>query len=312
MPDSAKRGGILAKIESVYGTDSVPTGAANAVAVMNPQFTTDVTVVERDQILRDSISRLSFVVGRKLARLTFGVEMKGSGTAGTAARHGPLLRACGLSETIVAVTSVTYAPVNTGFESVTIYWYDGTKLYKLTGAYCTMRIIEEVGQFGRYEFTATGLWNLPTDAAVPAMTLDTTKPQPVINLGLTLGAYSPVAATLNIDLGVQVSERLDFNATEGLRGLLVTGRAVSGSIDPETTTEAANPWYGNFKNATEVALAGNLVGATGGNKVAVTGPKIQFEAPAQGERNSLRIMNLPIRFNPSVDSANDEISLVYT
>jgi len=312
MPDSAKRGGILAKIESVYGTDSVPTGAANAVAVMNPSFTTDVTIVERDQILRDSISRLSFVVGRKLARLTFGVEMKGSGTAGTAARHGPLLRACGLSETIVAVTSVTYAPINTGFESVTIYWYDGTKLYKLTGAYCTMRIIEEVGQFGRYEFTATGLWNLPTDAAVPAMTLDTPKPQPVINLGLTLGAYSPVAATLNIDLGVQVSERLDFNSTEGLKGLLVTGRAVSGSIDPETVTEATHTFYTNFKNATEVALAGNLVGTVAGNKVAVTSPKIQYEAPAQGERNSLRIMNLPIRFNPTSDATNDEISIVYT
>jgi hypothetical protein len=312
MPISAKRGGILAKIETNYGTDSVPTGAANAIAVMNPQYTTDVTIVERDQILRDSLSRLSFVVGRKLARLTFGVEMKGSGTAGTAARHGALLRACGLSETVVAVTSVTYAPINTGFESVTIYWYDGEKLHKLTGAFCTMRIVEEVGQFGRYEFTATGIWNQPTDAAVPSMTLDTTKPQPVINLGLTLGGYSPVAATLNIDLGVQVSERLDFNATEGLRGLLVTGRAVAGSIDPETTTEAVNPWYANMKNATEVALAGNLVGATAGNKVAVTSPKIQFEAPAPGERNSLRILNIPIRFNPSTDALNDEVSLVYT
>ena len=64
MPISAKRGGILAKNESVYGVDIVPTAAANAIAVMNPQFTTDVTVVERDQILRDSLSRLSFVVGR--------------------------------------------------------------------------------------------------------------------------------------------------------------------------------------------------------------------------------------------------------
>ena len=156
MPDSSKRGALLCKTEVTYATDSVPVAATNAVAVMNPQFTTDVTLVERDQILRDSISRLSVVIGRKLARLTYGVEMKGSGTAGTPPNYGPILKSCGLSETTVAVTSVTYTPVNTGFESCTIYWYDGSKLHKLTGVYSTMRIVEEVGQFGRFEVTSTG------------------------------------------------------------------------------------------------------------------------------------------------------------
>lgn len=312
MPDSTKRGGLLAKTETTYGTDAVPTGAANAVAVMNPVFTTDVTMVERDQILRDSLSRLSAVVGRKLARLTFGVEMKGSGTAGTAPKHGPLLRACGLAETIAAGVSVTYAPINSTFESVTIYWYDGSKLHKLTGAFCNVRIVEEVGQFGRYEFTATGIWNIPTDAGIPVMTVDTTKPQPVINLGLSLGGYAPVAATLNIDLGVQIGERLDFNSADGLRGLQLTGRAVGGSIDPENVTEATHTFYGNFRNATEVAMTGNLIGTVAGNKVAVTSPKIQYEAPAPGDRNQIRILNLPFRMNPSTDSTNDEISIAYT
>ena len=55
MPDSSKRGALLCKTEVTYGTDSVPVAATNAVAVMNPQFTTDATLVERDQILRDSI-----------------------------------------------------------------------------------------------------------------------------------------------------------------------------------------------------------------------------------------------------------------
>ena len=76
MPISAKRGGILAKIESVYGTDPVPVAATNAVEVMNPQYTTDVTIVERDQILRDSLSRLSYVVGRKLATLAVPLGIK--------------------------------------------------------------------------------------------------------------------------------------------------------------------------------------------------------------------------------------------
>ena len=116
---------------------------------------------------------------------------------------------------------------------------------------------------------------------------------------LTLGAYSPIAATLNIDLGVAIGERPDFNALDGLRGLLVTGRAVGGSIDPENVPEATNPFYGNFKNGTEVALAGNLIGTVAGNKIAVLAPKIQFEAPAPADRNQIRTLNLPIRLNPS-------------
>ena len=313
MPDSSRRGLVLAKIESTYGTDSVPVVGTDAIAVGNPQFTTDAAMVERDQILRDSISQLSAIIGRKLARLTFFCEIKGSGTAGTAPRLGVLLRACGLAATTVAATSVTYAPINSAFESCTIYWFDGSKKHIMTGCYGTVRIVEEVGQFGRFEFTMTGVWNLPTDLALPSgAVFDSTLPQPVINLGLQIGAYAPVAATLNIDLGVAVGERPDFNAAEGLRGLQITGRACRGSIDPESVTEATHAFYGNFKNATQVALSGNLIGATAGNKVAITSPKVQYEAPAPAERNQIRTYNLPIRLLPSTDALSDEISIAFS
>lgn len=313
MPDSTKRGLVLAKIETTYGVDPVPVVATDAVAVGNPQFSTDAQLVERDQVLRDSISRLSAIIGRKLSRLTFFVEMKGSGTAGTTPRYGPLLRMCGLSQTIVASTSVTYAPISSLFESTTIYWFDGSKRYVLTGCFGTVRIVEEVGQFGRYEISATGLWNLPTDVALPSgAVFDATIPQPVINLGLTLGGYSPIAATLNIDLGVQIGERLDFNAAEGLRGLQLTGRAAGGSIDPESVTEATHPFYTNFKNGTQVALAGNLIGTVAGNRVAVTAPKLQYEAPQPGDRNQIRIDTIPFRLNPSTDALSDEVAIIIT
>lgn len=39
-------------------------------------------------------------------KLAFRVEAKGSGTKGTAPPFGPLLRACGMAEMIVATTSV--------------------------------------------------------------------------------------------------------------------------------------------------------------------------------------------------------------
>ena len=45
------------------------------------------------------------------SELDFEVELAGSGAAGTAPAWGPLIRACGMSETITAATDVKYAPV---------------------------------------------------------------------------------------------------------------------------------------------------------------------------------------------------------
>ena len=61
------------------------------------------------------------------------MELAGSGTAGTAPRYGALLQACGLSETIVASTSVTYAPVSSAFSSATIYFNNDGIRHILTG-----------------------------------------------------------------------------------------------------------------------------------------------------------------------------------
>jgi hypothetical protein len=51
------------------------------------------------------------------------VYLTGAGDAAdTVPGFGPLLRACGLSETVNASTDVTYAPVSSGFEEVALYF----------------------------------------------------------------------------------------------------------------------------------------------------------------------------------------------
>ncbi|WP_444932401.1 hypothetical protein ACJJIF_22000 (plasmid) [Microbulbifer sp. SSSA002] len=65
--------------------------------------------------------------------VTFNAELKGSGAAGTPPEIAPLLRACGLAETITAGTSVEYNLASEGHESITLYLYEDGSLYKLTG-----------------------------------------------------------------------------------------------------------------------------------------------------------------------------------
>lgn len=305
---------VLAKIEVTYGVDPVPAPATDAILVEKDslQVRVDNQLITRN-FVRDNISRLSGVVGRKVVEVQFDTELKGSGAAGTAPRHGVLHRACAMSETIVASTSVAYDPISTGFESVTLYAYFDGILHKITGCYGTCRIIERVNAFGLLRWSFKGLWNDPADAAIASgAVFDATKPVPIESLALTLGGYQVIAESLEIDMGIEIAERPDINSPEGLKGLQVVNRAVGGSINPEAVSEVTHPFWANFKNATEVALAGNTVGTVAGNKVQTTGPKIQYEAPQWGDRGGNRIYQLPVRLNPSTDAAEDEIKILYT
>ena len=93
---------ILAKIESVYGTDPTPTGAANAILIKNINITPmETNLVDRDNI-KAYLGNNPQVLAAVYVKVDFEVELAGSGTAGSAPAWGPLMRACGFSETTLS------------------------------------------------------------------------------------------------------------------------------------------------------------------------------------------------------------------
>ncbi|TIU35994.1 MAG: hypothetical protein E5W28_09325, partial [Mesorhizobium sp.] len=117
---------VLAKIETVYGTDPTPTGAANAIQMTNAT----VNPLEGEQVSRDLmlpyLGMQGVILTGTYVKIDGEVEIAGAGAAGDAPAYGPLLRACGLAETITVGTDVQYDPVSSGFEAVTLYFnHDG-------------------------------------------------------------------------------------------------------------------------------------------------------------------------------------------
>jgi len=110
---------ILAKIETTYGVDASPTGGANAILMSNLTVSPmEMTLVERANI-KAYLGNNPSVLAAIYAKLAFDVEMAGSGTAGTVPAYGVLLRACGLSETILA-TAVTGTATAGSLTSITL------------------------------------------------------------------------------------------------------------------------------------------------------------------------------------------------
>lgn len=111
-PLLTQRAVVLSKIETTYNTDSVPVAANDAMLVNDPDFTVDPNVLERN-FSRMSLSMLPHTMGRKLAGMKFGLELKGSGDVTIAPRIGRHLRACGYAETQITSGAAQVGAVKT-------------------------------------------------------------------------------------------------------------------------------------------------------------------------------------------------------
>lgn len=92
---------VLAKVESTPGVDAIPTVGSNAIAVESPSFNPNLGSAATNEATGSLSPRAPLPNGGD-AGIEFDVPLHGSGAAATAPEYGPLLRACGMSETILA------------------------------------------------------------------------------------------------------------------------------------------------------------------------------------------------------------------
>jgi hypothetical protein len=307
---------ILAKIESTYGTDSTPTGA-DAVAVANviqANVAENARFADRPLIRGGSIGKASPLFGGSLFGLQFDVEVKGSGTAGTAPEWGPLLRSCGFGQTIVASTSVTYAPISvfgTNTSCTIYYWQDGLR-YRLTGCRGNVTFRGTVGEVMILSFSMVGRKTSgdPTSVALPTPTLDATTPSTFLGANfLTIGSYNPRFTELTWDMGLQVSPGANANSANGYGEIRLTERDVRGTIDPEMTLVAEQNWIADWEAGTTRAI--NFARGSAGNIVTLDIPRARYIEPGFDERDGLRTISLGFKAEEST-SLNDELSVVLT
>jgi len=129
MPLKFRDKTLLAKVETAYGQDAAPTGAANAIQVMDVTITPqDGETVTHDYVRPDLGARPQIPVNTHVS-MEFSVSVAGSGAAGTAPAYGPLLRGCGMAEVISASASTQASPAtNVGTPT-------GTFTYVAAGAF---------------------------------------------------------------------------------------------------------------------------------------------------------------------------------
>lgn len=301
---------LLAKIETVYGTDPAPTGAANAILAkeitLSPMEGTDVS----RELELPNMGAQPTIAAELHATLKFRVELQASGSLGVAPAWGPLMRACSFAQTIVATTSVTYNPITTGQESVTLYLNVGGTLFNLKGARGDVTLMLDAQGIPHLEFTFTGLWVAPAAQAKPAVTLSgfvdptvaTTANTPVF----TLDAFTPKVRNFKLAAGNQVERRFLIGSEE----ILITDHAEQ--VEFQIEAEALATW-----NPFSLALSGTPValtmrhGTAAGRRCTVNVPKLQIQRP-QSLAVQQNVVEWALRGVPLPTAGNDQWTLALT
>lgn len=310
MPKLIRKAALLAKIETTYNTDATPAEATDAVLVENLQVAFANQQMNEQPVVKSTLGAKKHLFGSALKQLTFDVPLKGSGTVDTPPEFGTLLRICGMAETVTATTSVEYAPASDDHESATLYYYEDGALHKLTGCRGTFTFNGPAREPAKLSFTVTGHDGGLTDATLVSPTYDSTVPPVLTAAGFTVDSYAAVISALSFDMGNQVAFPPDINADDGIGEIVITGRDVNGSIDPEAVAVATKDFIDDWKTGSAMALSTGVIGNTAGNQWQIAMPAVSYRDVSFADRDGIRTHELP--FGAAEDVGDDELTITFT
>jgi hypothetical protein len=299
---------LLAKLETTYGVDPVPTGGANAILVSEYE----ISPLEAEYVERDLI-RPYFGVSEQFPSaanmmLTFAVELVGSGTLGTPPAWGPLLRACAFDQTINAGVSVLYEPITDAIPSLTLYANQDGVLHKMTGARGEVTIDVPNKQLPKLKFEFRGLWQPVIDAASPTVDFSAfQKPVPVNTVNTTnlsiLGASGLVMESCSLKMGNAIA----FQSLVGYEEVIITDRKPEGDISIQATPIATRDWFTDVQQATSGAFSLDH-GTVAGRRVRLSMPNASLSEPKYADSNGQVMLQMKLRASPGA-AGNDEVRI---
>lgn len=282
---------ILAKAETPYGTDPIPTGAANYIEVYDPSFPAYESAKTERMPVRPTMGPVSTVVGDGPYKLDFATYLQGSGTAGTAPAMAPLLRACGLVETVNAGVDVTYTADETPDDSVTIYDNIDGVLHEGNGCRGNVSLEFAHDEVPAAKYSFTGNRVNPLDVALPTVT-ETAWRNPVhMNRGntqFTLHGDASVLHKLSLDLGNEVNWK---NAVNSAQQTKITNRKITGSLSIEARLIAVKDWFAICRAGTLAAMQ-LIHGTAAGLRVQIDGSQVQLMDPKLEDADGIQLLTM--------------------
>lgn len=309
---------LLAKIESTSGEDSVPVANTDAIECYgNLQFEPVTAVKERNVPMSSFGQQAPLIVGEAYKLTGVSVPLKGSGTAGTAPRIDPILRAMGLSKTVSAGVSVAYTPHSSfATETFSAYaWVGGTRHIMLGCIVSSAKINLVSAEVMMLDIEIIGLYGgTISDVTFPTPTFESTDRLPWIDANfkavIAAADVNLVVSKFEIDFGLETAKRTDANGSYGIASYFIKDRKFKISTDPE---KEALSTFNPITLHTAQTLIDFETKPTGsaGNTVEILVNDITLDAPKTGERENVITWELSGQYRPTIAAGNTEISITF-
>lgn len=309
MAKSMKKMLLLVALQSAAGAEAVPVPGTNAILARGVTPEPIVADKVQRQLIRPykgNSGGMSTGVHRKIS---FEIELAGSGTAGKAPAYGPCLIASGFSETVTAGTDVTYNL--TGDDRyLTIYVYlDGT-LFKMTDSLGTVSLELNAKSIPVMKYEFLGRYHKAEEVAMPA-DLDVNyeafmQPEVVgrtTTPTLTMHGHAGCTSQFSINLANQLAWRELINCS----GPRSPDRQPTGQIVMEMPKVSTIDWADVVVKGQKGPL--NVVhGITAGNIVELQMPAVQPGAPTIQDAEGDAMISMAFDINPV--HGNDELTII--
>lgn len=289
-------------------------GGSNAVQVSN----VEVTPIESDNVQSTALqgfignSTRGTLVANKRVAITFDIELGGSGAAGTAPAFGPLLKSCGLSETVVSSTSVTYAGVSSSFSSATIYcFYDGTR-HKITGCRGTVSFNLAAGQLPVASFQMIGIYNAPDGTALSGTftVANQAAAVEVNDANVTTATFHGVTSVRLESLDLSLNNEFIYKETASSKEVLIVNRAPGGTAVIEAPAIGTTDYFAKAVAVT-TGSSSFVLGGSAGNISTFTMAQTDITGVSYGDTNGVVSLSMPYLALPTT-AGNNEFSLAFT
>ena len=236
-PHSLRIEGLLAKVESSYGTDPTPTVADNGVRgvgriwnALSPEWA--FPNLREDTMSNSLIGVAPGTPEGRIVTIDYAVQLMGAGAAYSSStpvrpEADPFIMACGFARTHTDTASseaVDYDLADTNHASITVWVYAGGKLFKVVGCRGNMTWSPQAGGLGQVQFQLQGIMlDAPTETAVPSITYDAVVPPPAVSMGLALvpsggSSWTPRTQALEVTTGHDMPRLDDVNSAQGVEG----------------------------------------------------------------------------------------------
>lgn len=295
-----------AEIESTAGTAATITAPDAAFNVFNAMIQPNIEWEDREG--QGAFSHLPGVPGQRAGTATFQIEVTGDGAGGVPAWASTFLPACGWVNTMGTFSPSSEAP-GSNVKTVTLGLFENGLYKQLHGAVGTFVITMPSRRRVLFDFTFQGIYSAPTDVAIIAPTYPTTAPFIFHAETLTLASWVPVLEQITIDAGNEVILREDATQSSGILTGLITGRKVTGTMNPEAVLVAACDHAGKWLARTEEALTVELDNGT--DRVTFAAPKAQRTDIQEGDRNSNQTDEITFQCNRSASAGGDEFTIAF-